>query len=659
MAIVAEGQNGRIYLSPTAEQEAIARSAQPTWKPDADLPCNPRNFNTPIYGLDTYDKLFTPRQLVALTTFSDLVAEAREKAIQDAIAAGIPDDNVPLAEGGTGARAYGEAISVYLAFAVDKGANYWSTICAWHSSREIIMSTFARQAIPMVWDYAEANPFCNSSGNFLSGVDQAVKMITSCPATLDGKVNQHDATLTHSDDATPKIISTDPPYFDNIGYADLSDFFYVWLRRSLSSIYPNIFSTLLVPKAQELVATPYRFGGDKQKAREFFETGLSKAFNRLHDICHADYPLTVYYAFKQTEEDPSPPDSLSPQEQEGVEFPHPPTPSPIGRDVPHPPTPSPTGRGGENSEPSPSGRGQGEGGRASTGWETMLEGLIQSGLTIDGTWPMRTELTGNLKKNVSALASSIVLVCRPRPANAPKASRSQFLKELKRELPQALKLLQQGNIAPVDLAQASIGPGMAIYSRYAAVLENDGSPLTVRTALQLINQYLDEYLEEQEGELDSASRWAVTWFAQHRFEPGPYGDAEVLSKAKNVSLESLEELGILEARAGKVRLRERGSLSLPEAGIRLPESLPHWLITQFLIQTLDTQGEMAAAELLASLGEKGPIARDLAYRLYTLCDKKGWAQEALAYNTLVIAWPEISRLALQTKQNNITQPSLF
>lgn len=290
----------------------------------------------------------------------------------------------------------------------------------------------------------------------------------------------------------------------------------------------------------------------------------------------------------------------------------------------------------------------------------MLEGLIQSGLTIDGTWPMRSELQNRMvASGTNALASSIVLVCRPRPANAPKASRGQFLKELKRELPQALKLLQQGNIAPVDLAQASIGPGMAIYSRYAAVLENDGSPLTVRTALQLINQYLDEYLEEQEGELDSASRWAVTWFAQHRFEPGPYGDAEVLSKAKNVSLESLEELGILEARAGKVRLRERGSLSLPEAGIRLPESLPHWLITQFLIQTLDTQGEMAAAELLASLGEKGPIARDLAYRLYTLCDKKGWAQEALAYNTLVIAWPEISRLALQTKQNNITQPSLF
>jgi len=288
----------------------------------------------------------------------------------------------------------------------------------------------------------------------------------------------------------------------------------------------------------------------------------------------------------------------------------------------------------------------------------MLEGLIQSGLTIGGTWPMRSELQNRMvASGTNALASSIVLVCRPRPADAPKATRGQFLKELKRELPQALKLLQQGNIVPVDLAQASIGPGMAIYSRYAAVLENDGSPLTVRTALQLINQYLDEYLEEQEGELDIESRWAVTWFAQHRFEPGPYGDAEVLSKAKNVSLESLEELGILEARAGKVRLRERGSLSLPE--IRPPESLPHWLITQLLIQTLDTQGEMAAAELLTRLGEKGPIARDLAYRLYTLCDKKGWAQEALAYNTLVTDWPEISRLGSQIKQNNITQPSLF
>ncbi len=288
----------------------------------------------------------------------------------------------------------------------------------------------------------------------------------------------------------------------------------------------------------------------------------------------------------------------------------------------------------------------------------MLEGLIKSGFTIDGTWPMRSELKNRMvASGTNALASSIVFVCRPRPANAPKASRSQFLKELKRELPQALKLLQQGSIAPVDLAQASIGPGMAVYSRYAAVLENDGSPLTVRTALQLINRYLDEYLDEQESELDSATRWAVTWFAQHRFEPGPYGDAEVLSKAKNVSLESLEELGILEARAGKVRLRERGSLSLPE--IRLPENLPPWLIAQLLIQTLDTQGEMETARLLVKVGERGPIARDLAYRLYTLCDKKGWAQEALAYNTLVVAWPEISRLASQMEQNAITQPSLF
>jgi hypothetical protein len=429
---------------------------------------------------------------------------------------------------------------------------------------------------------------------------------------------------------------------DNIGYADLSDFFYVWLRRSLGSVYPNIFSTLLVPKAQELVSTPYRFEGSKQKAKEFFEEGIKQAFSRMRAVSHDSYPVTIFYAFKQQEEDPSPPGPLSQKGRWGEE----------DEDMDDP---VPLSQGG---------RGQGEG-RASTGWETMLEGLMQSGLTINGTWPMRTELTGNLKKNVSALASSIVLVCRPRPADAPKATRRQFLAELKRELPEALKLLQQGSIAPVDLAQASIGPGMAIYSRYAAVLESDGSPLTVRTALQLINQYLDEYLSEQEGELDEGSRWATTWFAQYQFEPGPYGEAEVLSKARNVSIESLEELGILEAKAGKVRLLRREEIAQrKEKGadsLSLLLASSAWLITQTLIHTLDRKGEMEAAALLAALGDRGAVARDLAYRLYTLCDKKGWAQEALVYNTLVIAWPEINRLAseMKKKQHDPFQPSLL
>jgi putative DNA methylase len=653
MAIVAEGQNGRVYLSPQQEHVEIAESAQPTWKPEADLPQNPRNFNTPIYGLNTYDKLFTPRQLVALTTFSDLVAEAREKAISDAkmlrtadaTAAGLPNDDVPLAEGGTGARAYGEAISVYLAFAVDKAGDYWSGLCSWHSSGEKMRNTFARQAIPMVWDYAECCPFSESTGNWIACVDWVWKVVEKSSNFTNAQVTQHDATVPHLQDTIPKIISTDPPYYDNISYADLSDFFYVWLRRCLNSVYPDLFSTLLAPKDQELVATLYRFSGDKQKAKEFFEAGLSKAFNRIRGISHADYPLTVYYAFKQTEEDTSPQGQGEDEEDDDTD-----KPIPLSR----------TGRGAQDESP------ERMSGRVSTGWETMLEGLIRAGFTIDGTWPLRTELANRMiASGTNALASSIVLVCRPRPADAPKATRRQFLAELKRELPKALKLLQQGSIAPVDLAQASIGPGMAIYSRYAAVLESDGSPLTVRTALQLINQYLDEYLSEQEGELDEGSRWATTWFAQYQFEPGPYGEAEVLSKARNVSIESLEELGILEAKAGKVRLLRREEIAQrKEKGadsLSLLLASSAWLITQTLIHTLDRKGEMGAAALLAALGDRGAVARDLAYRLYTLCEKKGWTQEALAYNTLVIAWPEINRLAseMKKKQHDPFQPSLL
>jgi putative DNA methylase len=665
MAIVAEGPNGRVYLDPTAEQEAIAHAAQPTWKPDTELPKEALGFRVQNYGMTKHADLFTPRQLVALTTFSDLVAEAREKAIADAkvlrtadaTAAGLPDDDVPLAEGGTGARAYGEAISVYLAFAVDRLADFNSTSCGWIPVVQATRNTFARQALPMTWDYAELNPFGDWLANYEACLDKIIKPIeVSIQSVItsgtqkSGISSQHDATAPHPHDTTPKLISTDPPYYDAVPYADLSDFFYVWLRRSLYSIYSNIFNTVLVPKAQEMVADHFRHGS-KERAKEFFEASLIKVFQRVNHLNHPDYPVTVYYALKQTEEDSSSPDSLS-QVEQGEE----------DEDIDDPVPLSPSGRRARGVRVS----GTEPMGRVSTGWETILEGLIQSNFSIDGTWPLRTELANRMRaQDSNALASSIVLVCRPRPADAPKATRRQFLAELKRELPKALKLLQQGSIAPVDLAQASIGPGMAIYSRYAAVLESDGSPLTVRTALQLINQYLDEYLSEQEGELDEGSRWATTWFAQYQFEPGPYGEAEVLSKARNVSIESLEELGILEAKAGKVRLLRREEIAQrKEKGadsLSLLLASSAWLITQTLIHTLDQKGEMEAAALLAALGDRGAVARDLAYRLYTLCDKKGWTQEALAYNTLVIAWPEINRLAseMKKKQHDPFQPSLL
>ncbi len=646
MAIVAEGQNGRVYLAPTPEQEAIANSAQPTWKPDTDLPKEALGFRVQNYGMTKHADLFTPRQLVALTTFSDLVSEAKELAIQDAIAAGLPDDDVPLDEGGTGARAYGEAIATYLAFGVSRVANTLCTIARWTASRDQTVTAFARQAIPMTWDYPDVNPFSGAAGDLQVSLSSICEVLERSQINSRGETSQHDATTPHPNDTTPKLISTDPPYYDNIGYADLSDFFYVWLRRSIGDIYPNIFSTLLVPKVQELVATPYRFGGDKQKAKEFFEEGLSRAFERLNKIARPDYPLTIYYAFKQTEEDPSPPDPLSHGGEE--------------EDMDGAPVPL-----------SGSGQGATDEGRASTGWETMLEGLMKTGFSIDGTWPMRSELSNRMvASGTNALASSIVLVCRPRPADAPKASRRQFLAELKRELPQALTTLQQGNIAPVDLAQASIGPGMAVFSRYAAVLENDGSPMSVRTALQLINRYLDEYLTEQEGEFDSETRWALTWFEQHQFEAGQYGEAETLSKARNTTIQRMVEAGILEAKGGKVRLlsreeigqkigkRGQGTGNSPVTYSLFPTP-SSWFITQALCHALDYKGEMGAAELLAQLGDRGFVARDLAYRLYNICDKKGWTQEAIAYNSLVIAWPEISRLASEVTPNAPTQTNLF
>ncbi|MEQ9624327.1 DUF1156 domain-containing protein [Coleofasciculus chthonoplastes] len=602
MAIVAEGQSGRVYLAPTEEHEKIANSAQPKWKPEMEICDNPRWFSPPLYGLTKYGDIFTPRQLVALTTFSDLVSEAREKATQDAISAGLSDDDVPLNDAGTGARAYGDAIAVYLAFALDKIADYHSNLCSWHSGRDTIRNTFGRQALPMAWDFCEANPMSESTGNFNGAIDWGIKVLENAVTSISGKVTQHDVTAIHETDSIPKLLSTDPPYYDNIGYADLSDFFYVWLRGSIGVIYPNICSTLLVPKAQELVATPYRFDGDKQKAQDFFEEGLGKAFKRMNVIANENYPLTVYYAFKQAE-----------AEQKG--------------------------KADESI--------------ASTGWETMLEGLMKADFSIGGTWPMRSELSNRMvASGTNALASSIVLVCRPRPTDAPKTTRRQFLTELKRQLPKALKTLQQGNIAPVDLAQASIGPGMAVFSQYAAVLENDGSPMRVRTALQLINQILDEYLTEQEGAFDSDTRWALTWFEQYQFNPGQYGDAETLSKAKNTSVSGMVDAGILDAKGGKVRLLKREELKSdwnPESDSRMPD----WEVTQYLIHELDQKGEMGAAEMLAKLGDRGEIARDLAYRLYNLCDRKGWAAEGIAYNSLVISWPEITRLASEFQSQPI------
>ena len=570
MAIVGEGSRGRKYLEPAAEHLRIALSAKPRWKPAAELPRNPRDFKTPNYGMRTFGDLFTPRQLTALTTFSDLVTEARAKAVRD------------------GAKPeYADALATYLAFAVDKSASYWSTTCTWHTAGEKMNQVFIRQAIPMTWDCAEANVFSDSTGNFLSSITWIQKVLEHLVITKPGYVQQQDATTRVYN---PHVFSTDPPYYDNIGYADLSDFFYVWLRRSLSKIYPDLFSTLLVPKAEELVANPYLFGGDSEKARAFFEDGFAKAFLQMRDNQRPDYPFTVFYAFKQSE-----------TEEERA----------------------------TNAAV------------VSTGWETMLTGLIKAEFEVTGTWPVRSELSSRSAANgTNALASSIALVCRPQPNNSLVTTRKDFLSSLKRELPEAVRTLQDSGIAPVDLEQAAIGPGMAVFSRYKKVLETDGKPMTVRTALSLINQVLDEILSGHETDLDPETMWALTWYRQYQFKPVPFGEAEKLATAKALSVARIQEKGVVVWSGGKVRLLKREELSTDL--LKCSATPTVWEFTQQLAFTLKERGGVnQAAEICDRWKGLAEIARDLAYRLYLETDRNHLSEEAALYNGLVKSWPAI------------------
>jgi putative DNA methylase len=490
-------------------------------------------------------------------------AAGRPRAQGDLASAGLPDDEKPLRDGGTGAQAYADAVGVYLAFAVDYAANYWSVIAT--PAEGFIRGTFARQALPMTWDYAEAPPFGNTSGNWMAGIDWISKALEPLPAFTFGETSQLDAAVQSISGA--KAVSTDPPYYDNIGYADLSDFFYVWLRRSLKPVFPDLFATLAVPKAEELVATPYRHGS-KEKAERFFLDGMTRAMERLADQAHPAFPVTIYYAFKQQE------------------------------------TPGAAAVPAAEEESGQDGRATSNGPR-STGWETFLDAVIRAGFGISGTWPMRTERGArSIGIGTNALASSIILVCRKRPADLPTATRREFVAALKAELPAALEHLQRGNIAPVDLAQAAIGPGMAVYTRYAKVLDAAGNPLTVREALALINQTLDEVLAEQEGDFDAESRWALAWFEQHGFNEGEFGVAETLSKAKNTSVAGMVQAGILVSGRGKVRLLKPDELPANWDPAKDPR-LTAWETVHHLIRVLEAGGESAAAALIGKLGAVG------------------------------------------------------
>lgn len=587
MAILAESDRGRVYLAPTPEHEAAALKAKPEWKPEVTISGSTQYLGVKPYGMDRFDQLFTERQTVALTVFSDLVQEARERIQRDALASGFPDDKKSLRDGATGATAYAEAVGVYLACGISRAADYWNANATWEPAGGFVAHAFTRQAIAMVWDFAESSPFSDSGGNWSSTCIEWVAKVAEIFVPGNGGHALLADAQTQSVSAS-KVVSTDPPYYDNVPYADLSDFFYVWLRRSLRSVFPDLFATLVVPKTEELVAFAYRHAG-KAGAEAFFLAGMTKAMHRLVEQSHPAFPVSIYYAFKQVESD--------------------------------------------------------EEGAASTGWDTFLAATIEAGFSISGTWPMRTEREVRIRGiGSNALASSIILVCRPRSAAAPTATRREFVAALKAELPMALAHLQRGNIAPVDLAQAAIGPGMAVYTRYAQVLDAEGKPLSVREALALINQTLDEALAEQEGDFDADSRWALTWFEQVGFDEGEYGVAEQLSKSKNTSVAGMVEAGILDSKRGKVRLLRPEELPAAWDPTGDPR-LSAWEIVHQVIRALASGGEGAAAGLVAKLGAKAEIARELAYRLYTLCERKKRAAEALSYNGLVQSWPEIIRLA--------------
>jgi putative DNA methylase len=604
LAVVAAVRRGRIYLPADSEQIRAAAVPTPADHPDTDIPEEALGFRIQNYGIRKHWQMFTARQLTALIALSGLVRDIGIDVRRDASVAGLSGEE---------SSAYARTLITFLALAVDRCADFNNALCRWKPSGEQSLQLFARQAIPMVWDFVEPNIMGEVAVCWHTAVEiEADAIETLAPSPVATATTRQIDAGTGADGIADLMVSTDPPYYDNIGYAALSDFFYVWLRRTCGDLHSDIFDTVLVPKQQELTASPERFDGDKEKAKEHFEAGFRRAFAALRAKSDLRFPLTVYYAFKQDDEESSADNDAT--RRSGVDL--------------------------------------------TTGWETLLEALVGSGFQITATWPVRASQAWRMRAMGSnALASYIVLACRPRADDAEETNRRLFIAELKRELPIALRHLRQGNIAPVDLAQAAIGPGMAVFTRYSQVLDAAGKPMTVREALGLINQTLDEVLTEQEGDFDADSRWALSWFEQFGFDAGEYGVAETLSKAKNTSVGGLVEAGVVASKGGKVRLLE--PKELPKGWDPADDTrLTAWEMVHHLIRVLD-EGEAAAAELAKKLGAKAEVARELAYRLYSLCERKKRAPEALAYNALVQSWPEIVRLAREGGAAKPAQAGLF
>ena len=605
MSIVCEGNKGRVYLSPVPEHEAIAKSVPDSWRPLGEVPPRLTGGTCRFYGYDQWYKLFTKRQQLALNTFSDLVQEARTKAIIDAKAAGMDDDGIRLRDGGKGATAYGDAIAVYLAFAVDKCSDYWSNTCTWHTSRETIGHSFGKQALPMAWDYAESNGFCESSGNWQNMTDWISKALTRFPSGTEGTTQQLSAQ--GQSISWNKVVSTDPPYYDNVAYADFSDFFYVWMRRNLKEIYPDLFGTMATPKTEELVAIAKRHGG-KDAAEKFFLDGMTEAMHNLAVLAHPAFPITIYYAFKSSDTD--------------------------------------------------------EKGTGNTGWETFLAAVLKAGFEIAGTWPMSTEMAARrVAVNSNALASSIILVCRKRAEDAMETDRRDFLNELRETMPGALRDMMgkdgvSSPIAPVDLAQAAIGPGMEIFSKYKAVLNADGSAMSVHDAMIEINKQITDYLNPEGAGFDAETLFCNDWFQENGWSENAYGLADVLARAKGTSVERVKDAGVISAEGGKVQLLDWKGYP-EEYDPRRDRNRPAWEALHHLIRVLNTSGESAAGELLALMPEASEEIRQLSYYLYTMCERKGNAEDARYYNELMTSWHAIVAASLDSRKSKTGQLELF
>ena len=584
MATVVEGERGRIYLSPTKKMEELAESVPDVDYPTSDIEHWAGCTNCVVYGYEQFHELFSKRQLLTLTTFSDEIKQVYKEILEKGVLSGWNKEE---------ADNYATLISIYLTFALDKMADLGNAFCAWEPIAQCPRHLFGKQAIPMVWDFAEANPFSNSSGSWTTFVKGIIKGIGKLPVdafpdSLPGIVEQFDAQQPEAI-MQNAVISTDPPYYDNVPYSNLSDFFYIWMRRTLRHIAPKFLNTIHVPKSPELVANQFRHGG-KEQAERFFLDGMTNVMTNMANNSHPAFPVTIYYAFKASET-----------------------------------------RGANTS---------------SSGWETFIEAVINSGFSITGTWPLSTENATRMRgQGANALASSIVLVCRKRNASGEVVTRREFQRELREELPSSLESMIGGDIgvsplAPVDLAQAAIGPGMAIFSKYDAILESDGSKMSVHDALILINRAITEYLNPDSGNFDSDTLFCDDWFSQYGWSAGSFGEADTLARAKGTSVDGVRDAGVIESGAGKVRLLKWSEYP-SDWDPKTDNRTPVWEACHQMIRVLNEQGEAEAGALLARMPEQGEYIRQLAYHLYTLCERKKWAEEARAYNELIGSWHAI------------------